>query len=88
MDVADSAVFLIADEEYGESIDAAFKLEPGPSLAEADVRVHGSAHGSAHWPTTRCPRLPACTTSGRARTRARCSSASVAPYGEKAGFTI
>ncbi len=36
-----------SDEEYGESIDAALKLEPSPSRAEADVRVHVGAHGSA-----------------------------------------
>ena len=42
--VADCAVFGIPDEEFGESICAAVKLEAGASLNEADVRAHVRAH--------------------------------------------
>ena len=42
--VADCAVFGIPDDEYGESIAAALKLEPGSSLDGAHVRAHVRSH--------------------------------------------
>ena len=40
----DCAVFGIPDSEYGESICAVVKLEPGASLGEADIKAHVREH--------------------------------------------
>lgn len=42
--VADCAVFGIPDAEYGESIAAAIKLEPGVSLSMSDIQAHVRGH--------------------------------------------
>lgn len=42
--VADCAVFGIPDDEYGESIVAAVKLEPDVSLSQSDLQAHVREH--------------------------------------------
>jgi long-chain acyl-CoA synthetase len=42
--IADCAVFGIPDDEYGESICAAVKLEPDATLSESDIKTHVRAH--------------------------------------------
>src|ERR1700722_10600577 len=42
--IADCAVFGIPDDEYGESIAAAIKLDEGASLSADDIRTHVRSH--------------------------------------------
>jgi len=42
--VADCAVFGIPDDEYGESIAAAIKLDEGVTLSADDIRAHVREH--------------------------------------------
>jgi long-chain acyl-CoA synthetase len=42
--IADCAVFGIPDDEFGESIVAAVKLEPGATLSQSDVQDHVREH--------------------------------------------
>jgi long-chain acyl-CoA synthetase len=42
--IADCAVFGIPDDEYGESIAAAVKLDDGATLSADDIRAHVRAH--------------------------------------------
>ncbi len=83
--VADCAVFGIPDDEFGESIAAALKLEPNSSLGEADVRAHVRAHLAGY----KVPKvitfhdeLPREDSGKMFKRKLR------APYWEKAGRTI
>ena len=72
--VADCAVFGIPDDEFGEALAAAVQPAPGATLTPDAVRawLHGRIAGY------KVPRRSSCTTSCRARTPARSSSASCA----------
>jgi len=72
--VADCAVFGIPDDEYGESIAAAIKLDEGVTLSADDIRAHVREHLAGF----KVPRSSRFTKRCRERIRARCSSASSA----------